>query len=135
MDLKKLHVLIADDNVFKAGEIRKALERNGITGIDIVRDQEKVWDRIFETEAGQRRPDLIVTDMQYPLTAGSGVDAEAGFKLIERMRKEQIGIPVIICSEANYESVRGILGSVWYRQDGDLFFAFREVLGRLQREA
>lgn len=132
MNLSKLHVVIADDNLYKIREIRKALEFNGITDIEDVRDQEKVWDRIYGAHDGVRKPDLIVTDMQYPLTAESGIDTEAGFKLIERMEKEQIHIPVIICSECNYEGVRGILGSVWFRQDEDIFFPFREVLGRLK---
>lgn len=131
MNLSKLHVVIVDDNVYKIREIRKALEFNGVTDIEDVRNQEKVWDRIYGVEDGVRKPDLIVTDMQYPLTAESDIDTEAGFKLIERMEKEQIHIPVIICSECNYESVRGILGSVWFRQGEDILFPFREVLGRL----
>lgn len=131
MNLSKLHVVIVDDNYYKIREIRKALEFSGVRDIEDVRDQEKVWDRIYGIRDGVRKPDLIVTDMQYPLTAESDVDTEAGFKLIERMKKEQIDIPVIICSECNYESVRGILGSVWFRQNEDICFPFKEVLGRL----
>ena len=58
-------------------------------------------------------------------------DVEAGFKLIERMEEEHIDIPVIICSSSNYESVKGILGSVWYRQNDDINLQFKAVLSRL----
>lgn len=132
MDLSKLHVVIADDNVLKAREIRTYLERNGIRDVDVVKDQEKLWEMIYGSVNGVKIPDLIVTDMQYPLTSESGIDMEAGFKLIERMEKEKIDIPVIICSECNYENVRGILGAVCFKWDDDLFFAFNEVLSRLK---
>ena len=132
MGLSKLHVVIVDDNGSKAREIRKVLERNGIRDVDEARDQEKLWEMIYGNADGVKKPDLIVTDMQYPLASGSGIDPEAGFKLIERMQKEQVDIPVIICSECNYDGVRGILGSVHFRWDDDLFFPFKEVLGRLK---
>lgn len=131
MDLSKLHVVIVDDDYFKVLEIRKALKFCGIKDIEDVSCQEKVWDRIYGIGDGVRKPDLIVSDMQYPLTAEFKIDPEAGFKLIERMKKEQIDIPVIICSQCNYESVRGILGSVWFRQNEDICFQFKKVLERL----
>lgn len=90
-----------------------------------------MWERIYGNADGAKKPGLIVTDMQYPLEPGAEIDKEVGFKLIERMEKEHMDIPVIICSESNYENTRGILGSVLYRKDEDIFFFFREVLGRL----
>ena len=132
MDLSKLHAVIVDDEILKAVAIRKALNFNRITGVDIVSNQDKVWEAIYESKNGGKKVDLIVTDMQYPLTAGGRIDMDAGFKLIERMEKEQIDIPVIICSTSNYQGVAGILGSVWYREtDNDLSWEFKEVLGRL----
>lgn len=131
MDLSKIHAVIADDDIIKAFEIRSAMEINGITDVDIVRDQEKLWEKIYGNGQDARKPDLIVTDMQYPLTAGAGVDKEAGFKLIERMEKEQINIPVIICSSGNYESVPGALGAVWYTGRRDIHSDFKEVLRTL----
>lgn len=136
MNLAKIYVVIADDNVLKAREIRTTLERNGIRDIDVVKDQEKLWEMIYGNGDGAKVPDLIVTDMQYPLAAGTGVDAEAGSKLLERMEKEHINIPVIICSEANYENPSGasrgiLLGGVLYREDKDCYFDFKELLSRL----
>lgn len=132
IDLSKLHAVIVDDEILKAVEIRKALNFNRITDVGIVSNQEKLWDAVYENNNGGKKVDLIVTDMRYPLTAGGRVDRDAGFKLIERMKEEQIEIPVIICSTSNYEGVAGILGSVWYRGEaGDLGADFKEVLDRL----
>ena len=133
IDLPKLHAVIVDDEILKAVAIRKALNFNRITDVDIVSNQKKVWEAIYESKNGGKKVDLIVTDMQYPLTAGGRIDTDAGFKLIERMEKEQIDIPIIICSTSNYQGAAGVLGSVWCRKkDDDLGMEFKEVLDRLQ---
>lgn len=46
---------------------------------------------------------LPVMDMQYPLGTGSGVDEEAGFRLVRGLKAEKIDIPVFICSSINYK--------------------------------
>ncbi|MCI8333259.1 MAG: response regulator [Lachnospiraceae bacterium] len=130
MELSKIHAVIADDDVFKEINIRKALEFNGIRNITAVRNQKKLWEQIYH---GEDKIDLIVTDMQYPLEAGEAVDKEAGFKLIERMEKEKIRIPVIVCSSLNYR-IPDILGSVWYNERNDLNAKFKEVLGKLEKD-
>lgn len=129
MDLSKIKAVIVDDDVIKGMDIRNALEWNGIREIMTVRNQEKLWEQIYH---GEEKIDLIVTDMQYPLKAGEAVDEEAGFKLIERMVKEKIDIPIIVCSSLNY-NIPDILGSVWYNKLNDLDSSFREVLGRLKK--
>ena len=128
--MNKINVIkavIVDDDVFKRTDIRKALEFNGIRNIITVGSQEKLWEQIYQ---GEDKIDLIVTDIQYPLEEGETVDEEAGFKLIERMKKEKIDIPVIVCSSLNY-SIPDILGSVWYNRLNDLEDGFREVLSKL----
>ena len=107
MDLSKIKAVVVDDDVFKGSDIRKALEFNGIKSIMTVRNQEKLWEQICR---GEDKIGLIVTDMQYPLGEGEAVDEEAGLKLIERMEKEKIEIPVIVCSSLNYR-IPNILGS------------------------
>ena len=131
MDLSKIKAVIADDDVFKGIDIRKALEFNGVRNIMTVRNQEKLWEQIYH---GEDKIDLIVTDMQYPLKAGEAVDEDAGFKLIERMKIEKIHIPVIVCSSLNY-SIPDILGSVWYNKLNDLNSNFKEVLDKLKNDS
>lgn len=127
MDLSKIKVVIVDDDVIKGIDIQRALKFNGIKNIMIVGDQEKLWEQIYY---GEEKIDLIVTDMQYPMKEGKTIDEEAGFKLIEKMEKEKIDIPIIVCSSLNY-SIPNILGSVWYNKLNDLDLNFKEVLGRL----
>lgn len=131
MDLSKTKAVVVDDDVFKGADIRKALEFNGIRNVIIVRNQEKLWNQIYH---GEDKIDLIVTDIQYPLEAGETVDEEAGFKLIERMEKEKIDIPVIVCSSLNY-SIPNILGSVWYNELSDLNSRFKEALSKLEKDS
>lgn len=131
MNRSKIKAVIVDDDVFKGADIRKALEFNGVRNIMIVRNQEKLWEQIYH---GEDKIDLIVTDMQYSLEAGDAVDEEAGFKLIERMEKEKINIPVIVCSSLNY-SIPDILGNVWYSKLNDLDSNFKEVLGKLEKNS
>lgn len=131
MDLSKTKAVVVDDDVFKGADIRKALEFNGIRNVIIVRNQEKLWNQIYH---GEDKIDLIVTDMQYPLEAGETVDEEAGFKFIERMEKEKIDIPVIVCSSLNY-SIPNILGSVWYNELSDLNSKFEEALSKLEKDS
>ena len=68
MDLSKLHAVIVDDSIIKAMEIRKALEFNRITDVDIVRNQEQLWGIIYEGKERRKKVDLIVTDMRYQMT-------------------------------------------------------------------
>lgn len=131
MDLSEIKAVIADDDVMKGADIRKALTFNGVRKIMTVRSQEKLWEQIYH---GEDKIDLIVTDMQYPLEAGEAVDEEAGLKLIERLKKEKIDIPVIVCSSLNYR-IPGILGCVWYNALNDLEAGFKEVLGRLGKDS
>lgn len=127
MDLSNIHVIIVDDDVMKGIHIQRALEFNGVRNIMTVGDQEKLWEQIYH---GGEKIGLIVTDMQYPLKAGGAVDREAGFKLIERMEREKINIPVIVCSSLNY-SIPEILGCVWYNAFNDLNQDFKDMLAGL----
>lgn len=130
MKHSNLKALVIEDDVFKFNDIRKALEFNGITNIVHMSNQEDAWEAICKS-ADQNAPfGVIITDMQYPLAALMDIDTEAGFKLIERLKKEEINIPVIICSSINYR-VTECLGSVWYNELSDLEFDFKELLDRL----
>lgn len=131
MELSIINAVVADDDVFKGNDIKKALKSNGIRNIITVRNQEKLWEQIYH---GEEKIDLIVTDMQYPLEAGEAVDEVAELKLIERMKKEKIDIPVIVCSSLNY-SVPDILGCVWYNELNNLDSNFKDLLGKLEQDS
>ena len=130
MTLAKLKVLIIDDSVYKAMDITRALEFSGVRDITRVRDQESAFEMLYQSIEGKEPFHLIVTDMHYPLAKGMEADYDAGFILIERLKKEEINIPVIICSSSNYTEP-GILGTVWYNELCDLNRDFRELLNKL----
>lgn len=128
MDLSKLKVLVVDDSMIKADGIKRALNENHIRDIVTVSDQEKAWEVI----EGEEQIDLIVSDMQYPLTTGGVPDDDAGLKLIKSMKNKGINIPVIICSSIKCNEP-GVI-SVWYDEYGrnDIRAEFQSVLEFLQ---
>ena len=123
--------LIVDDEVIKYMEIKKALEFSGIREIQIVGDQEAVWEEIEKAENRGEKFDLIVTDMHYPLREREKPNPDAGFILLDEMEKRGYQIPVIICSSLNFREPRA-LGCVWYRENGNLEFDFKDVLQRMK---
>ena len=81
-------------------------------------------------EENGKQIDLIVTDMYYPLAAGQEADHNAGFILLDELKRREKAIPVIIGSSVNY-SEPSALGCVWYSEIRDMEEDFRKVLMRL----
>ena len=124
-----IRTLIIEDNICKAMDIKEALKSNGIKNIIHLDNQEEAWEVIVNKHQGNNI-DLIVTDMQYPMSHNSIIDEEAGFKLIERLNREEINIPVVVCSSINYR-IPGILGCIWYNKLRDLQEDFNRLLEKL----
>lgn len=123
--------LIIDDNVYKANDIRKALEACGIGRVSSVDNQEEAFDAIYESLNTDNPINLIVTDMHYPVKKGKVADTKAGFIFIERMKSEQLDIPIIICSSLNYEAPDAA-GVVWYNKIRDLREDFMEIIKEIK---
>lgn len=124
MQIKDLRILVVDDNVYKLMSIKRALEYNGVTMITTVNNQEDVFSELAIPGAHY---DVIVTDMQYPLTSGSSVNCDAGYILIDRLKEQKIDIPVIICSSDNV-SPGDAIGTVWYNGLRELEYDMYEQL-------
>lgn len=121
-----MKALVIDDNIFKQIDIKRALEWNSIRNIDGASYQDEALEKIRNNNYN-----LIVTDMHYPLEKGADSDREAGYKLIEILEKENLEIPIIICSSQNWTAPK-ILGTVWYNKSRDLNWDFKEVLQNLK---
>lgn len=130
MRVSDLQVLVVDDDVFKAVDIKKALEFNGIRHIILVRNQEAVWDELDKSKEAGNTINLIVTDMHYPLEPGMEADYNAGYILLEQLKERGMKIPIIICSTQNFHSPDA-LGTVWYNELRDIEFDFKEILRKL----
>ena len=129
--LSDVKALVIEDNVYKAIDIKKALSFCGINNVILVSNQEAGFKIIYKSEIQRLPVELIVTDMHYPLEAGTIADEEAGFKLIKRLKREAKDIPVIICSSRSYNDP-DILGNVWYNDLRDLNLDFKEVLTKMK---
>ena len=86
--MKNLRVLVADDSIMKSMDIKKALEFNGIRDIKLVGNQEAVLEEIAKGEEDGKEINLIVTDMHYPLSPGQEADHNAGFILLDELKRK-----------------------------------------------
>lgn len=127
---KKIKALILDDDIYKTIAIQRALEYCGITDIKTVSNQKSGMKYIYQCMEDSAPVDLVVTDMHYPLAPGEVADTEAGFKLVERLKQEEMNIQVIICSSLNFKSEE-VLGTVWYNEMRDLNRDFKEILEKI----
>lgn len=131
MNLSELKVLVVEDNLTKYGDIKSALEKCKIQNIESAFNMEEAFGIIYQYNEKNSPFDLIITDMQYPLSEYGSIVDDAGERLIERLKKESIDIPVIVCSSLRY-SISGILGCVWYNELSDLNKEFRMLLEKLK---
>ena len=121
-------VLLIEDNIYKAIDIERTLETCGVKDIIRVGFQEDALEIIEEKQVF----DLIITDMRYPIHRGGEEDLEAGFKLIEYLKSNELKIPFVICSTSNYENVSDVFDTVWYSELNDIKRDFRKIIERLK---
>lgn len=127
MKLSELKVLIVEDDGGKYSDIKSALQACGIRNILSASNQEEGFEIIYKAISENASIGLIVTDMNYPLREYAPDDAEAGSKLIKRLKKEFLDIPVIVCSSDPYH-IEDVLGCVWYSKLRDLYMDFKTIL-------
>lgn len=95
-----MRVLNIEDDTFKHNDICKALSGCGIKDVEWSNNLADGWKRIKNSMDSNNPYDLIITDMYYPNEPG-GREEESGDVLIDRMIKNKITIPVILCSSVN----------------------------------
>ena len=95
-----MRVLNIEDDTFKHNDICKALSGCGIKDVE--------W-------SSNNPYDLIITDMYYPDEPG-GREEQSGDVLIDRVIKNKITIPVILCSSVNLKYPE-IYGCVYYSRE------------------
>lgn len=127
MKLSEKHVLILEDDMYKYSDIKKALDACGIHHVESADNQEEGFQIIYRCRSEDSPIDLIITDMNYPLGQYGVPVEDAGERLIARLKKEALDIPVIVCSSLRY-SIPGILGCVWYNELCDLDKEFSKIL-------
>ena len=132
MKIQELRALLLEDDIFKAQDIKKALNNCGVRDILQAENQRKGLELLEESTSQGKPISLIVTDMSYPLDRGAAEDPDAGEKLVKYLQKENLDIPVILCSSINYKDPM-FAGCVWYNKKlRDIDQEFREILAELK---
>lgn len=95
-----MRVLNIEDDTFKHNDICKALSECGIKDVEWSNNLADGWKQIKNSIDSNNPYDLIITDMYYPDEPG-GREEQSGDALIDRVIKNKITIPVILCSSVN----------------------------------
>lgn len=128
-----MKALILEDDSLKLAKVTRILQNCGIKSVEYVTEQQSGLERIYDSIEKGEPFDLIVTDMHYPLENGAMADEEAGQKLLEKLKQEEITIPVVVCSSLNFMLPQAF-GTVWYNELRDIEEDFRKIVQRLPRK-
>ena len=107
-----MKTLYFEDDPDKLWEVFNVLERAGIHA-DHAADLQSGFQKREEAAMAGEPYELILTDMQFPLTPAGPVCVDAGDRVIARLREEQDPVPVIVCSSVPY-LVPEAYGCIWY---------------------
>lgn len=105
-------VLNIEDVVTKHVDVKRALERCGVSYIDHADNAVDGLDMIEAAIAEGKPYDLLVSDMYFPVSKG-GSEVQAGMYVIEELQARGINLPVIVCSSARMV-IPEIVGCIHY---------------------
>lgn len=127
-----MRVLNVEDDPFKQNEIKSVLRGMGITDITLVECVDDAIKSVLESIDNNNPYNLIISDMQFPLFSDGKIDDRAGCKFFEELKRQNVNIPVIMCSSANLVKIPGTLGSVHYSKNTDLREEFRRLIADIK---
>ena len=124
-------VLNIEDVVTKHVDVKRALERCGVSYIDHADNAVDGLDMIEAAIAEGKPYDLLVSDMYFPVSKG-GSEVQAGMYVIEELQARGINLPVIVCSSARMV-IPEIVGCIYYSPYwGDLDADMRELVEQVR---
>ena len=126
-----MKILYAEDHSEKYMDVVMALKSQGIKGVKWVESVSEAVDAALREE-GEGGFDVVLTDMEYPLTPNGSSSTEAGINLIRRLKEERINVPVVVLSSHNYE-IPEAYASVWYSSRGDWERKLAEIIRRFSQ--
>jgi CheY-like chemotaxis protein len=125
-----MRLIHLEDDGMKHSAIKRVLNDMGITEITWVKNVEDGMDEIKAAIKNDTPFDLAITDMQYYLRKGEKVNPDAGDIFIEKMKNNNIDIPIIVCSSFNLD-YKNVYGCVWYVDNNDWETQLRNLLKAL----
>lgn len=123
-------ILNVEDDAFKHNDICKVLNGCGRMEIEWVMDLETGLNALSKSMESDKKYDLIITDMYYPLTP-SGREDEAGEIFIRKANEMGSKTPIILCSSLSYV-IPGIYGTLHYSDRTDWEGELREMIRNLK---
>ena len=128
--MKYLKILHLEDNAMKQTAIARVLHDVCEAVIDWVTDVASGMKKIEEIKEQGDMYDLAITDMQYPLKKGTGIDEDAGEVFIGQMKDQNVEISIIVCSSMRLR-IREVYGCVWYHERNDWEMELRGMVRNL----
>jgi hypothetical protein len=122
--MKLIHL---EDDSIKHATIKRVLNDMRITDITWVKNVEDGMEEIEGAIKNGEPFDLAITDMQYYLRKGEGINPDAGDIFISRISEKHIDLPIIMCSSFNLR-YKEIYGCVWYSDNNDWQSELRELV-------
>lgn len=127
-----MKVLNFEDNPIKHKAIKDVLESCRVTEIDCAMYMDEGLNMYREALETDKPYDLIITDMWYPPARGED-EARSGERLIGLACEEKWSVPVIVCSNQNYDYPE-IYGSLYYSENEDWEGKLRNYISRLKKK-
>ena len=122
-------VLNIEDTILKHIAIKRALNKAGIGAVDHAATGDKGLEMI-DTAIKEGKPyDLVITDMHFPIYGE--LDDQAGLKIIEELKRQEIDTPVVVCSSVRYNIPEAQECIYYNEKSGDIDTDIREMLQNL----
>ena len=122
-----MKILNVEDDPYKHQDIKRALNRMGITDITLEESVNGAVISVLESIENHNPFDLIISDMQFPLFTNVRPDDDAGMTFIAELKEQNIDIPIIICSSFRL-NIPEVMGCVHYSRNTDLWEEFRKLI-------
>ena len=123
-----MRVLNVEDDPIKHHQIKNALNRMGINDITLAECENEAIISVLESIENNNPFDLIITDMQFPLSSNGKPDDDAGVKFIAELKEHNVDAPIIVCSSYRLR-LPDVLGCVHYHPEKtDLWEEFRKLI-------
>ncbi len=122
-----MKILNVEDDPYKHQDIKRALNRMGITDITLEESVNGAVISVLESIENHNPFDLIISDMQFPLFTNGRPDDDAGMTFIAELKEQNIDIPIIICSSFRL-NIPEVMGCVHYSRNTDLWEEFRKLI-------
>ena len=122
-----MKILNVEDDPYKHQDIKRALNRMGITDITLEESVNGAVISVLESIENHNPFDLIISDMQFPLFTNGRPDDDAGMTFIAELKEQNIDIPIIVCSSFRL-NIPEVLGCVHYSRNTDLWEEFKKLI-------